>query len=119
MTFTDEYWSVVVQILQPFPCLCRVKWLHDDATDWQRPVFSPAPGYLEIGSLGPVPMREVEWIEIQSTESRHAGRLVPDSLIDHSSALHACFAKNSLHFESIEHGFRVYPAPPIQNNRVA
>jgi hypothetical protein len=110
MTTTNEYWSAVVHILQSFPCSCRVKSFHDDATDWQRPVFSPVPGYIEVGSLGPVPMREVEWVEVQSTETRHPGRRVPDSLVDHSSALRARFADASLHYQTVEHGFRLLPA---------
>ena len=33
-------------------------------TDWQSAVFCPVPGYLETGALGPVPVREVEWVDV-------------------------------------------------------
>ncbi len=119
MPSTNEYWSAAISILRAFPCYCRVKWLHDDVTDWQHPVSSPVPGYIEVGSLGPVPMREVEWVEVQSTETQYRGRLVGDRLVDHSSALRARFADSSLRYESIAQGFRIYRATPTPNDRNA
>ena len=33
-------------------------------TAWQPWVICPVPGYLETGALGPVPVREVEWLDV-------------------------------------------------------
>lgn len=32
--------------------------------DWQSWVICPVNGYLETGHLGPVPVREVEWLDV-------------------------------------------------------
>nr|GFC50873.1 hypothetical protein [Tanacetum cinerariifolium] len=47
----------------------------------------PTPSYVESSAYGPVPMREVEWVEIDPIEQRHIGRLVPPLIIDHTLAL--------------------------------
>ena len=41
-------------------------------TEWQPWVICPVPGYVETGSLGPVPVLEVEWLDV-SLNDRDGG----------------------------------------------
>lgn len=110
---TNDYWAGVISLLREFPCLTRVKWLHGDVSQWDAFLIVPVPGYIESG-IGPVPMGEVEWVEIQSTESRHQGRLIPDMLVDCAVSMNDRFTAHSLRFEKTEDTFRIYPPTTAQ-----
>jgi hypothetical protein len=65
MTESNAYWQMVVDALRDRGFRFRVKWSgDDDMTAWQPWVICPVPGYVETGSLGPVPVREVEWLDV-------------------------------------------------------
>ena len=66
------------------PLQFRIKWIfRDTAASWGR-LFSPVDGYLEQGDLGPIPFREIEWLEIDPIQRKSRGILLTNLEIDHS-----------------------------------
>lgn len=109
----EEYWSNVVNLLKTSPCKVRVKWSGDfEPTKWEDLVFIPTSRYLETGSLDPVPMREVEWIEVDTIEVRYVGRLVKELQIDRADDLIKACSEKAIEFQQIEQFLRfAYPSP--------
>lgn len=98
----EEYWSCVIDTLKIFPCKVRVKWLKtSEPTIWEDVVFMPTSHYVETGTLGPVPMREVEWIELETIEMRYIGRLVADLRIEHTANLMRAFEEKAIPFQQM------------------
>jgi hypothetical protein len=99
-------------MLKASPCKVRVKWSRDcKPTRWENSVFILTSRYLETDSLGPVPMREVEWVEVNTIEIRYIGRLLRDLRIDHADNLIETCNKKAIKFEQIEQILRfVYPS---------
>jgi len=65
MSNLNTYWHSVVDALRDHEFRFRIKWTGaNDVTAWQPWVISPTAGYLETGGLGPVPVREVEWLDV-------------------------------------------------------
>ena len=65
MNDLNDYWQLVVDVLRDRGFQFRVKWSGDkEMTEWQPWVICPTPGYIETGTLGPVPVREVEWLDV-------------------------------------------------------
>jgi hypothetical protein len=84
-----------------------VKWRGDvEPTKWEYALFIPVDSCLETPSLGPVPMNEVEWVEIDPIEIQHFGRFARDRRIDHSDQLRRLLEENGIHFERVEAYFR-------------
>jgi hypothetical protein len=109
MQSDGTYWERVVHVLKLFPCRVRVKWSgSESATEWEGIVFSPVPGYLETGSLGPVHESEVEWIEVDPLVPIK-GRFAKQTPIDHSDKLSKELFNHCIRYETTEHGFRIYP----------
>ena len=107
MSELEEYWSCVVDLLKASPCKVRVKWSRDfEPTRWGDSVFIPTSHYLETGSLGPVPMREVEWVEVDTIEIRYVGRLARELLIDHADNLIQVCSEKAIKFQQIEQFLR-------------
>jgi hypothetical protein len=85
-----------------FLCKIRVKWSEaDEPTIWENWIISPTDHYVETGSLGPVPMREVEWIEVDTVELRYIGRLVGHRKVEHLAELIQVFEEKSIEFQQI------------------
>lgn len=73
MTESNSYWQTVVDALRDRGFRFRIKRSGDDAmTEWQPWVICPVSGYVETGSLGPVPVLEVEWLDV-SLNDRDGG----------------------------------------------
>ena len=80
--------ETLIALLLPYKVRVRVKCAKSsEPSGWDWPLFSPVSGYVETGTLGPVRVEDVEWIEVESQESTRIGRLVPDEITDHSDAL--------------------------------
>ena len=81
MTESNAYWQTVIDALKDRGFRFRVKWSGDDAmTAWQPWVICPIPGYVETGSLGPVPVCELEWLDVSLAD--HGGGDQSDSITD-------------------------------------
>ncbi len=86
----DTKWMRLVEGLRTLPLRYRVKMLtEDEAWDTAGPLFLPFPGhaYIEGTTIGPVPARAIEWLEIKPVEHRYQGRLVADELVDHAERI--------------------------------
>lgn len=112
MSELEEYWSCVVDILKTSPCKVRVKWSQDvEPTRWEDSVFIPTNRYLETGTLGPVPMREVEWVEVDTIEIRYTRQLVKNLRIDHAVHLIQECREKAIEFQQIEQFLKfAYPS---------
>ncbi len=72
-------------VLNVFPKLqkanVRVKLHeHDQPTDWSKWLIAPVEGYLELENCGPLPVKDVEWLETEflptspTSEPRNSSR---------------------------------------------
>lgn len=90
-------WNDFVRAICPFAPAVRLKWSGDDApTPWQPWMIIPVADYLEVGSLGPVPFREVEWVEVDPERRSEKGRLIPNDDPAFKIALFAAFENGKL-----------------------
>jgi hypothetical protein len=84
----NEYWSCAANILNAFPCKIRLKWSKiSEPSEWEDWLAIPTSYYLETGTLGPVLMGEVEWVEVNTIEMRRVGKLVKDRRIEHTDVI--------------------------------
>lgn len=82
-----------------------MKWSGDeDPSPWEGWVIIPVNGYLETGRAGPVPFREVEWVEIDSRQKNGGGRLV---VADQTDELIRALEKASIDYQITDGVFRI------------
>jgi hypothetical protein len=74
---------------------------------WATWFLMPVPGYIEASSYGPVPRREIEWIELDPVEQRLIGRLVPLHHIDHTPQLLQHLAAQEVRFQLVRGRIRI------------
>jgi hypothetical protein len=79
--------TVVDLLTTQFRLDTRTKFKHNDTPSKWGWFLVPTTGYVESSAYGPVPTREVEWVEIDPIEQRHIGRRVSPQIIDHTPAL--------------------------------
>jgi hypothetical protein len=68
----DAFWEGVLLLLRRYDCVSRAcaNFNGDlETSDWARLPFIPAAGYVEHTRLGPVPVRNLCWVEISSSFS--------------------------------------------------
>lgn len=71
-------------------------------------VFSPVPNYLETVDLGPYPIRQVKWIEVDMTHTKDIGRLVPPKKTDYANVIKDYFAELITQVNDTENVIRIY-----------
>jgi len=99
----------IAELLREMPSDVRVKLIDEKKErEWAQVIFAPVDGYIEGGGTGPVPMREVEWIDIKRIEMKHIGRLVPNRPVDHTEMIQAALEKNGANFKVLEDVIRIY-----------
>jgi|LakMenE18May11ns_1017448.scaffolds.fasta_scaffold9689307_1 hypothetical protein len=77
---TNIDWYKIVDTIQRYKIALRIKWAGDcDEPEWAPWVIIPTDGYIETGGMGPIPFRDVEWIEIDTSRFNKNGRLIPNS----------------------------------------
>lgn len=60
-------WSEVLLQLKSLSVQVRLKWLFDSSPgSWSGNYLLPVDGYFEETSLGPIPFREIEWLELRA-----------------------------------------------------
>jgi hypothetical protein len=79
--------AVIDLLTTQFRLGTRTKFKHEQPPSQWGWFLVPTTGYVESSAYGPVPTREVEWVEIDPIEQRHIGRRVPPQIIDHTPAL--------------------------------
>jgi len=82
-------YELLVRIIQRFGGQVRVKVKWDAEVSWSTWIIIPTSGYIELSEIGPYPVREIEWLEINPIKFEHIGRLVPPRRIDNTSQLEA------------------------------
>lgn len=113
---TPIIWVRAVDVLKTFHLLTRVQWSGDtEPTSWEHSLFIPTSGYLETGSLGPVPWQAIQWIEVDTVEECHIGRLVPPKKIDHSDSLINALDNAGLPFVRIDRVIRIQPEAAVNS----
>jgi hypothetical protein len=74
---------------------------------WGTWFLIPVPNYVEASTYGPVPTREVEWIELDPIVQRPIGRLVPPQIMDHTPELLQQLAEHGISTQLVEGRIRV------------
>jgi hypothetical protein len=67
-----SYWSPLCHLVMQLRCWVRMAWRDGASTqegDWGQLLTIPVDGYLEVSS-GPVPFRDVDWIEVSMNRVR-------------------------------------------------
>jgi hypothetical protein len=90
----------------------RAKFKQDETPSKWGWFLVPVPGYVESSAYGPVPTREVEWVEIDPIEQRHIGRRVPPQIIDHTPALLQQLAVHDIPVQMVEGRLRIVLGVP-------
>jgi hypothetical protein len=86
----------------------RIKPMHEpDPGAWCRWLIIPVEGYLETGSTGPVPMQDVEWIDVDPAVVSAKGRLIPARQVDASDAIVRALGKTRAAIEIVDGLVRV------------
>ena len=101
-------WTEALSELESFDLLARLKWLFDDElSKWSRWII-PVPGYLEVLSFGPIPFREIEWLEINPRVEKWRGALVEPEIVDHRSKVVYVLANSRLIYSEHDGVIRVW-----------
>ena len=90
------------------PLRCRVKWIFQTEPAAWGGLSTPVKGYIEPSNLGPIPLREVEWLELDSMEHQRRGVLVADLEIDRSDDIEAALTECRLAFSKESKIYRVF-----------
>jgi hypothetical protein len=99
--------EVIDALTTQFRLDTRAKFKQDETPSKWGWFIVPVPGYVESSAYGPVPSREVEWVEIDPIEQRRIGRLVPPHIIDHTPALLQQLAVQGIPAQVVEGRIRI------------
>jgi hypothetical protein len=99
--------EVIDALKSQFRLDTRAKFKQDEIPSKWGWFIVPTAGYVESSAYGPVPTREVEWVEIDPIEQRHIGRRVPPQIIDHTPALLQQLAVQGILLQVVEGRIRI------------
>ncbi|RZJ94003.1 MAG: hypothetical protein EOO60_03980 [Hymenobacter sp.] len=99
--------EVIDALTSQFRIDTRAKFKQDETPSKWGWFLVPVPGYVESSAYGPVPTREVEWVELDPIEQRHIGRRVPPQIIDHTPALLQQLAAHGILGQVVEGRIRI------------
>jgi hypothetical protein len=100
--------EVIDKLTADFPIATRVKlWNRDTPSTWSRMFILPVRGYIEVSDYGPLPKREIEWVELDPVEIWHIGRLVPPKHIDHTPAIYQQLQSHGVAMQIVEGLIRI------------
>jgi len=119
-----SYWSPVCGLVRDLRCWVSVSWREGPLTvdgHWGRLLIVPTEGYLE-GPGGPVPFRDVQWVEVSTSliKGGIAGR--PLQMLDVKDEILARLRGTQLCWELRESTWsvvRVFEKKPVQVFRIA
>lgn len=104
-----ECWQQVQTIAESLGLPAVIKVLGKDPEREPEPLWSPSPGYLETGRLGPVSVRSIEWIDLISEVSIPRGRLLQPIVEDRQAALLLALRELGIPHEPAVGSVRVHP----------
>ncbi|MGI4734898.1 MAG: DUF6678 family protein [Janthinobacterium lividum] len=99
--------AVIDDLTSQFRLDTRAKFKQDETPSKWGWFIVPTAGYVESSAYGPVPTREVEWVEIDPIEQQHIGRRVPPQIIDHTPALLQQLALHGILSQVVEGRIRI------------
>lgn len=120
----SSYWSPLFELRSQLRCWVRVAWKEGTSTqegEWGQLLIMSVQGYLE-GPSGPVPLRDVEWVEVSTCRIKGgvAGR--PWQMIDAKDEILAGLRETQLSWELLESSWSVqgvFEGKPVQVVRIA
>ena len=123
MNNAASYWSPLCEMVMHLRCWARVGWKEGastQATRWGQLLTIPTAGYLEA-SGGPIPVRDVEWVEVSTSHIKGglAGR--PWQMISAKEELLTGLRETQLNWELVESMWSVdglFEDEPVQVVRV-
>lgn len=69
MKDAESYWSPLCELVSQLRCWVRVAWRTGATTHegrWGQLLTIPVTGYLEGPGEGPIPIQDVEWVELST-----------------------------------------------------
>jgi hypothetical protein len=99
--------EVIDALTTRFAIDTRAKFKQEETPSKWGWFLVPVPGYAESSAYGPVPIREIEWVEINPIEQRRIGRLVPPHIIDHTPTLLQQLAVHGIPVQVVEGRIRI------------
>jgi hypothetical protein len=84
----DTKWKKVVEMLKDFSLSFRIKRLTvSDVSEWNTGFCSVPGNYIEVASIGPILALEIEYLEVDTIERKHKGKLVAPEIISHTEEI--------------------------------
>jgi hypothetical protein len=78
-------WKIILPRLKTLGVVINLKWLFDDnETGWSKNYLIPTDGYFEETHLGPILFREIEWLELKSSNRDVLSHELVSNNIPHS-----------------------------------
>src|SRR5438552_2848636 len=106
---TAFIWPRLLDAIGPFRPAVRVKWSGDaEPTTWEPWIIIPAESCLETVTMGPVPFREVEWVEVDPARMSVKGGLVVAAGADRRDSLIAALAGARLNWSLADGKIRLF-----------
>ena len=78
-----EKFFLIERLVTETNCLTRIK-IPREIVAWSEWLIVPTVGFVELSSCGPISIKEIEWVEINTIEDKYIGRLVKNAKIDHT-----------------------------------
>lgn len=124
MRDASSYWLPLLELRSQLRCWVRVAWREGGSTQegrWGQLLIMPVQGYLE-GPDGPMPLRDVEWVEISTCHIKGglAGR--PREMMDAKDEILAGLRGTKLSWELHQSSWSVqgvFEGEPVQVIRIA
>lgn len=85
----------------------RCKVAGEPCSEEVETLWSPSPSYVESGRMGPIRLKEIEWIEWLTAVQMARGRLLPPILQDKGDEFCAALEKAGVPHERCERWVRV------------
>lgn len=108
----DLNWKAVSEICRQYSVRTRTKLSGDPCSEWCTWLIVPHPGYIEPEALGPVPLTDIEYVEIDPVERKRRGRLVADLLIDHRPEIESALTAANVPFAFVNGVLRLRSESP-------
>jgi len=101
-------WHRLVGVIKPLSPAVRVKWAGNaEPTVWEPWINISSVSYIETGTLGPIPFREVEWVEVDLARKNLRGRLVESESAEWRESVIAALENAGLSYSVVSDKIRV------------
>ena len=101
MNDAESYWAPLCKLVSQLRCWVRVAWREGDSTEegrWGQMLIIPTAGYLE-GPSGPMPFRDVEWVEVSTNNIKGGMSGRPLQFVDIKDEILEALRGTKLHWK--------------------